>query len=169
MEKLSKGGVGMAKKDTTGIFMTEVDTYLFGQGTHYEIYNKMGAHKAVKNGVEGVYFVVWAPRARDVYVVGEFNNWNAYGYDMKPVSDGGVYELFIEDAKVGQMYKYLIISESGEALYKADPYANYAQLRPETASIITDLEGFKWTDSGWIADKKKEDHLKAPMEQKTDL
>ena len=153
----------MAKKDTTGIFMTEVDTYLFGQGTHYEIYNKMGAHKAVKNGVEGVYFVVWAPRARDVYVVGEFNNWNAYGYDMKPVSDGGVYELFIEDAKVGQMYKYLIISESGEALYKADPYANYAQLRPETASIITDLEGFKWTDSGWIADKKKEDHLKAPM------
>ena len=163
MEKLSKGGVGMAKKDTTGIFMTEVDTYLFGQGTHYEIYNKMGAHKAVKNGVEGVYFVVWAPRARDVYVVGEFNNWNAYGYDMKPVSDGGVYELFIEDAKVGQMYKYLIISESGEALYKADPYANYAQLRPETASIITDLEGFKWTDSGWIADKKKEDHLKVPM------
>lgn len=153
----------MAKKDTTGIFMTEVDTYLFGQGTHYEIYNKMGAHKAVKNGVEGVYFVVWAPRAKDVYVVGEFNNWNAYGYDMKPVSDGGVYELFIEDAKVGQMYKYLIISESGEALYKADPYANYAQLRPETASIITDLEGFKWTDSGWIADKKKEDHLKAPM------
>ena len=73
----------------------EVDTYLFGQGTHYEIYNKMGAHKAVKNGVEGVYFSVWAPKAKEVYVVGEFNDWNAYGYDMKPVSDGGVYDLFI--------------------------------------------------------------------------
>ena len=100
----------MAKKDTTEIFLTEVDTYLFGQGTHYEIYNKMGAHKAVKNGVEGVYFSVWAPKAKEVYVVGEFNDWNAYGYDMKPVSDGGVYDLFIPKAKVGQMYKYLIIS-----------------------------------------------------------
>ena len=153
----------MAKKDTTEIFLTEVDTYLFGQGTHYEIYNKMGAHKAVKNGVEGVYFSVWAPKAKEVYVVGEFNDWNAYGYDMKPVSDGGVYDLFIPKAKVGQMYKYLIISEQGEALYKADPYANQAQLRPETASIVADLDGFKWTDTNWVTEKKSEDHLKAPI------
>ena len=123
-------------KDTTQIFMTELDTYLFGQGTHYEIYNKMGAHLAVKNGKEGVYFVVWAPKAKEVYVVGDFNDWRAYGYDMKPVSDGGVYELFVEGAKAGQCYKFLIISQDGEALYKADPYANAAQLRPETASVI---------------------------------
>ena len=150
-------------KDTTQIFMTELDTYLFGQGTHYEIYNQMGAHLAVKHGKEGVYFVVWAPKAKDVYVVGDFNDWRAYGYDMKPVSDGGVYELFVEGARAGQCYKFLIISQDGEALYKADPYANAAQLRPETASVITDLTGFKWTDDKWVENKKKEDHLSSAM------
>ena len=84
----------MAKKDSTDVFMTELDAYLFGEGTHYEIYNKMGAHKAVKDGQEGVYFAVWAPHAKDIFVVGDFNDWKAYGYDMKPVSDGGIYELF---------------------------------------------------------------------------
>ena len=145
------------------IRITELDSYLFGQGTHYEIYNKMGAHIAKKDGKPGVYFAVWAPAAKDVYVIGEFNNWNAFGYDMKKISDGGIYELFIEGAKAGQMYKYLIISQSGEAIYKADPYANAAQLRPETASIITDLNGFKWTDSVWVERKKKENHLKSAM------
>ena len=145
------------------IRITELDSYLFGQGTHYEIYNKMGAHIAKKDGKPGVYFAVWAPAAKDVYVIGEFNDWKAYGYDMKKISDGGIYELFIEGAKAGQMYKYLIISQSGEAIYKADPYANAAQLRPETASIITDLNGFKWTDSVWVERKKKENHLKSAM------
>ena len=157
------GRVDFMNKDTTQIFMTELDTYLFGQGTHYEIYNKMGAHLAVKNGKEGVYFVVWAPKAKEVYVVGDFNDWRAYGYDMKPISDGGVYELFVEGAKAGQCYKFLIISQDGEALYKADPYANAAQLRPETASVITDLTGFKWTDDKWVENKKKEDHLSSAM------
>ena len=157
------GRVDFMNKDTTQIFMTELDTYLFGQGTHYEIYNKMGAHLAVKNGREGVYFVVWAPKAKEVYVVGDFNDWRAYGYDMKPVSDGGVYELFVEGARAGQCYKFLIISQDGEALYKADPYANAAQLRPETASVITDLTGFKWTDDKWVENKKKEDHLSSAM------
>ena len=143
--------------------ITELDAYLFGQGTHYEIYNKMGAHVAVKDGKEGVYFAVWAPAAREVYVIGEFNNWNAYGYDMKKISDGGIYELFIPGAKAGDMYKYLIISQSGEALYKADPYANQAQLRPETASIVADLSGYEWKDSEWVEKKKTEDHLKAPL------
>ena len=78
--------------------ITELDAYLFGQGTHYEIYNKMGAHVGVKDGKEGVYFAVWAPAAREVYVIGEFNNWNAYGYDMKKISDGGIYDLFIPGA-----------------------------------------------------------------------
>ena len=157
------GRVDFMNKDTTQIFMTELDTYLFGQGTHYEIYNKMGAHLAVKNGKEGVYFVVWAPKAKEVYVVGDFNDWRAYGYDMKPVSDGGVYEFFVEGARAGQCYKFLIISQDGEALYKADPYANAAQLRPETASVITDLTGFKWTDDKWVENKKKEDHLSSAM------
>ena len=143
--------------------ITEVDAYLFGQGTHYEIYNKMGAHVGVKDGKEGVYFAVWAPAAREVYVIGEFNNWNAYGYDMKKISHGGMYDLFIPGVKGGDMYKYLIISQSGEALYKADPYANQAQLRPETASIVADLSGYEWKDSEWVEKKKTENHLKAPL------
>lgn len=143
--------------------ITELDAYLFGQGTHYEIYNKMGAHIGVKDGKEGVYFAVWAPAAREVYVIGEFNNWNAYGYDMKKISDGGIYDLFIPGAKAGDMYKFLIISQSGEALYKADPYANQAQLRPETASIVADLSGYEWKDSEWVEKKKTENHLKAPL------
>jgi 1,4-alpha-glucan branching enzyme len=143
--------------------ITELDAYLFGQGTHYEIYNKMGAHVGVKDGKEGVYFAVWAPAAREVYVIGEFNNWNAYGYDMKKISDGGIYDLFIPGAKEGDMYKFLIISQSGEALYKADPYANQAQLRPETASIVADLSGYEWKDSEWVEKKKTENHLKAPL------
>ena len=153
----------MAKKDSTDVFMTELDAYLFGEGTHYEIYNKMGAHKAVKDGQEGVYFAVWAPHAKDIFVVGDFNDWKAYGYDMKPVSDGGIYELFIPGAKVGQMYKFLIVTPQGEAIYKADPYANEAQLRPDNASIITDLTGFHWTDKSWVEKKKKENHLESPM------
>jgi 1,4-alpha-glucan branching enzyme len=145
------------------VFFTETDAYLFGEGTHYEIYNKMGAHRAVKDGVEGINFVVWAPNAREVYVVGDFNNWKAYGYDMKPVSDGGVYQLFIPDAKVGQLYKFLIVTQRGDALYKADPYANEAQVRPDTASRITDLNGYAWGDVEWIEKKTKEDHFKAAM------
>lgn len=147
----------------SSVFMTEVDTYLFGQGTNYEIYNKMGAHITTKENIEGVYFSVWAPSAKEVYVVGEFNDWKAYGYDMEPVSDGGVYELFVPGAREGQQYKYLIITQEGQALYKADPYANYAQIRPETASIITDLHGFHWTDTKWLQKKVKENHLQAPL------
>ncbi|WP_287386108.1 1,4-alpha-glucan branching protein GlgB [Lachnospira sp.] len=149
--------------DFKDLEFTEVDAYLFGNGTHYEIYNKMGAHLCTKDGKEGVYFVVWAPRAREVYVVGDFNNWDAYGYDMTKISDGGVYELFIEGAKENQLYKFLIITQEGKALYKADPYANAAELRPATASKITNLNNFTWKDSKWIEEKKKEDHLKVPM------
>ena len=147
----------------SSVFLTEVDTYLFGQGTNYEIYNKMGSHLASKDGVLGVYFSVWAPAAKEVYVVGDFNEWKAYGYDCKPVSDGGVYDIFIPGAKLGQLYKYLIITQEGEALFKADPYANSAQLRPETASVITDLNQFKWSDSSWIQKKIDEDPLKVPL------
>lgn len=144
-------------------FITEFDAYLFGQGTHYEIYNKMGAHPCVKDGEEGVYFAVWAPTAKEVYIVGDFNDWKAYGYDMSLVNDGGIYERFVPGAKVGQNYKFLIIAADGRALYKADPYANAAQLRPDNASVITDLSGFAWGDEKWVEEKKKEDHLNVPV------
>lgn len=145
------------------VFITEGDRYLFGQGTHYEIYEKMGAHKAVKDGAEGIYFTVWAPNAVSVYVVGDFNNWDETGYQMNALGDSGIYELFTADAHIGSHYKFLIISRQGARLYKADPYANYAELRPATASVVTDLDKFQWTDTKWQKDTIKKEIWKAPM------
>ena len=131
---------------------TEMDCYLFGQATHYDIYRKMGAHVMTVNGESGVCFDVWAPHADRVYVIGEFNGWNENSHEMHRVEPDtmGVYELFVPEVKLGCMYKYLIIAKDGRHLYKADPYANYAQLRPETASIVTDISHFKWTDTTWM-------------------
>ena len=131
---------------------TEMDCYLFGQATHYDIYRKMGAHVMTVNGESGVCFDVWAPHADRVYVIGEFNGWNENSHEMHRVEPDtmGVYELFVPGVKLGCMYKYLIIAKDGRHLYKADPYANYAQLRPETASIVTDISHFKWTDTTWL-------------------
>ena len=131
---------------------TEMDCYLFGQATHYDIYRKMGAHVMTVNGESGVCFDVWAPHADRVYVIGEFNGWNENSHEMHRVEPDtmGVYELFVPGVKLGCMYKYLIIAKDGRHLYKADPYANYAQIRPETASIVTDISHFKWTDTTWM-------------------
>ena len=145
------------------VFITELDAYLFGQGTHYEIYNKMGAHLAEKDGKNGVYFSVWAPRAREVYVIGEFNNWNENEYRMNRISDGGIYDIFIPGVKEGQLYKYLIISQDGRKLYKADPYANASELRPGNASKTVCLDGYEWGDRAWIQKESAADHLKEAM------
>ncbi len=169
--KVTESKVKPEKQTTTQystleeIKMTEVDAYLFGQGTHYEIYNKMGAHvvKDTATGESGVYFAVWAPNAKEVYIIGEFNDWKAYGQDMEKINDGGIYHRFVPGAKKGQLYKYLIITQKGEALYKADPYANEAQMRPETASVVSELGGFAWTDSAWVDKKKKENHHESPL------
>ena len=147
---------------------TEMDCYLFGQATHYDIYRKMGAHVMTENGESGVCFDVWAPHADRVYVIGEFNGWNETSHEMHRVDPDtmGVYELFVPGVKSGCMYKYLIIAKDGRHLYKADPYANYAQLRPETASIVTDISHFKWTDTTWMkhrATLTKETIYEQPM------
>ena len=131
---------------------TELDMYLFGQGTHYDIYNKLGAHKAVVDGVEGFYFDVWAPHASAVSVIGEFNGWNENTNMMTRLEpqEIGIYEAFIPEAKDGDLYKFLIYTTSGDKLYKADPYAASAELRPGTASRIADRTSFKWTDKVWM-------------------
>lgn len=117
---------------------TELDMYLFGQSTHYDIYKKMGAHVGENQGETGVFFDVWAPHASAVAVIGEFNDWNETSQMMEklPQSDMGIYEAFIPEAKPGQLYKYLIYTPDGRKLYKADPYASTAELRPGTASKI---------------------------------
>ena len=131
---------------------TELDSYLFGQATHYDIFKKMGAHAMTVDGVDGICFDVWAPHAAAVAVIGEFNGWNETSHMMERVApmEMGVYETFIPEAKEGDLYKFLIYTPEGEKLYKADPFANMAELRPETASRIAFVDGFKWTDSLWM-------------------
>ena len=147
---------------------TEMDCYLFGQGTHYDIYRKMGAHAATVDGKKGVMFDVWAPHAASVAVIGDFNGWNENQYWMNRVQPEsmGVYELFIPGVKEGALYKFLIYTPDGRKLYKADPFANYAELRPGTASVVTDISHFKWSDSVWMksrAEAAKEDIYAQPM------
>ncbi|MCR4868991.1 MAG: 1,4-alpha-glucan branching protein GlgB [Lachnospiraceae bacterium] len=131
---------------------SELDAYLFGQGTHYDIFRKLGAHPAVVEEQEGWYFDVWAPHAASVFVIGEFNDWNEEANPMHRVvpEEVGIYETFIPKAKEGQMYKFLIVTPGGRRLYKADPFANSAELRPGTASVLADVSGYKWTDQIWM-------------------
>ena len=131
---------------------TDMDCYLFGQGTHYDIYRKMGAHLAKQGKKEGVCFDVWAPNAAAVFVIGDFNNWDETACPMKRVEPEtmGVYELFVPDVKEGALYKFLIHTRDGRKLYKADPFASYAELRPGTASRVADIDHFKWSDSAWM-------------------
>ncbi len=145
------------------VFITQADEYVFAQGNHYEIYEKLGAHKTVVDGVEGVYFAVWAPNAQYVNVIGSFNNWDLFKDNMQRLGDGGIYALFVPEARVGDMYKYVITTPSGEKLYKADPYANQSQLRPDNASIVADLTEFTWSDTTWMRNREETDWNKKPM------
>ena len=140
----------------------ELDHYLFGQGNHYEIYKKLGAHE-VTAGKKGVYFAVWAPHAKSVSVIGEFNGWDAAADRMERQEPLGIYTVFVPEAKDGQMYKYCIETQSGELIYKADPFANYAELRPGTASRITDVSHLKWTDDRWMESRKKWNNKENPL------
>ena len=138
---------------------TDLDQYLFGQGTNYEVYKKLGAHPTTYRRKKGVYFAVWAPNAQSVSVIGEFNDWEEEANPMEKVGPIGVYEVFVPGAKIGQLYKFFIVGAHGEKLYKADPYANEAELRPGTASRITD----KWKDATWIKNREKFDEQVEPM------
>ena len=142
---------------------TELDQYLFGQGTHYDIYRKLGAHPVKDGDEEGVYFAVWAPNAQGVSVIGEFNEWDEQANPMTKAGPIGVFETFVPGAKIGQLYKFFIIGMNGEHIYKADPYANEAELRPGTASRITDIRDFKWKDGTWMKNRQKFDETKNAM------
>ena len=153
----------MAKKRKKAYEVGELDQYLFGQGNHYEIYKKLGAH-IVKNGkTEGVYFAVWAPNARSVSVVGEFNDWDTQANPMEREEPLGIYTCFIPGIKQFDMYKYCIETYKGDLIFKADPFAFHAELRPGTASKVYDLSQIKWSDAAWMEKRKNWDHKKEPM------
>lgn len=136
---------------------TELDRYLFGQATHYEIYRKLGAHFTEQEGKKGVCFDLWAPNASRVWIIGSFNGWSETANEMVRLEPEtmGIYELFIPGLKEGELYKYLIETKNGKRLYKADPYANYAELRPGTASALADINKFKWSDQKWMDNRAK--------------
>ena len=136
---------------------SELDRYLFGQATHYEIYRKLGAHFTDQYGIRGVCFDVWAPNAARIWVIGSFNGWDETADEITRLEPDtmGIFELFIPGIEEGALYKYLIETKDGKRLYKADPYANYAELRPGTASAVADIDHFKWTDEKWMEERAK--------------
>ena len=139
--------------------ISELDTYLFAKGTHYEIYEKMGAHLAEEDGKAGTYFSVWAPNARSVSVVGDFNNWDRMAHPMQPVQQSGIWDIFVSGVKAGDLYKFAVETSQGYTVLKADPYGNQSQLRPDNASVVADIRYFDWTDQAW---------RKAHQEKKTE-
>ena len=148
-----------------GLF-TDYDAYLFAEGKNYDIYEKMGAHPMTIDGVKGTYFAVWAPDARRVSVVGDFNMWDGALNPMHIHPASGVYELFIPDVNPGAVYKFQILTRYGDILYKADPYGNYNQMRPDNANIVADISNYKWTDKTWMDERSKSkrvDRMKQPM------
>ena len=142
---------------------TEKETKKFNAGILYQIYEKMGAHPMNIKGTDGVYFSVWAPNAMRVSVVGDFNLWDGRRHQMRRLWDSGIFELFIPNLEAGQLYKFEIKTRTGLVVLKADPYANAAELRPNTASVVTDLNHFTWKDDKWLEKRKKADTFKEPM------
>lgn len=129
----------------------DVDQYLFNQGVHYQLYNLLGAHLITHEGVEGVRFAVWAPGAKRVSLVGDFNYWDGRVNPMRSMGQSGIWELFVPGLKEGLKYKFEIKTQDGKLLLKADPYAYYSEVRPSTASIVYDIHRFKWDDHEWMS------------------
>ena len=137
----------------------EMDSFLFHEGTFYKSYEFLGAHYIEG---EGYRFVVWAPRAREVYLTGDFNNWNETNLPMRRIGESGLWNIVLPNVEEYQCYKYRIISFEGEVLYKADPYAFHAEERPKTASKLYDIKGFEWNDDYW-QNNKEDDQYNQPL------
>ena len=142
--------------------LTEFDLYLFGEGNHHRIYEKLGAHVTEIDGVKGVYFAVWAPNARNVSILCDFNNWDGRQHQMRKGSTG-IWDLFIPELGVGEHYKYEIKNYAGHIYEKSDPYGFQQEVRPKTASIVTELDNYSWNDSEWIEKRRNTDTLTEPI------
>ena len=142
-----------------GSWLTDEDLYLFGIGDHHRIYDKLGAHLRTSEGVGGVHFAVWAPNARMVSVIGNFNGWDGRRHQMRPCKSSGIWELFIPETVEGEIYKYEIKTLMGHLYQKIDPYAFAAELRPKTASMVADLQRHAWKDELWMGKRAEADTL----------
>ncbi|HPG38855.1 MAG TPA: 1,4-alpha-glucan branching protein GlgB [bacterium] len=143
--------------------ISDDDLYLFGMGDHHKIYEKLGAHPLVVDDVAGVNFAVWAPNARNVSVVGNFNQWHGGKHQMRSLGSSGVWQLFIPDIGAGEVYKYEIKDKQGNILLKMDPYGFGHELRPKTASRVCNINSYQWQDSDWMEKRRTTDQLAQPV------
>jgi 1,4-alpha-glucan branching enzyme len=142
--------------------LTEFDLHVFGEGNHHRIYEKLGAHLMEVDGIQGVYFAVWAPNARNVSLLGDFNNWDGRLHQMRK-NNNMVWEIFIPELGIGAKYKYEIKNWEGHIYEKSDPYGFYQEVRPKTASIVTDLDNYQWRDQDWLEQRRNTDPLTKPV------
>ncbi len=145
------------------VFLTEFDRYLFGEGRHYKIYEKLGAHPANVNGQNGMHFAVWAPHAKAVSVVCDRNGWDTNATYLSPLDSSGIYEGFIPDMGFNETYKYAILTSNNEILYKADPYGFSSELRPNNASVTADVANYPWKDAKWLTKRAETKTFASPM------
>jgi 1,4-alpha-glucan branching enzyme len=143
--------------------LTEFDLYLFGEGRHRRIYDKLGAHPAHRGGAQGVQFAVWAPNAAAVSVVGPFDDWDGRRHPLRPAGASGIWEGFVAGVGAGALYKFEIRTRNGDLFLKSDPYGTAMQLRPENCSVVAPLEGYEWGDAQWIEARGRRDARSEPM------
>ncbi|HPZ10325.1 MAG TPA: 1,4-alpha-glucan branching protein GlgB [Candidatus Eremiobacteraeota bacterium] len=144
-------------------YLTVQDVYLFGEGTHHRIYEKLGARVITHQGVGGVHFAVWAPNALRVSVVGNFNNWDGRKHPMRSLGSSGIWEIFIPGLQEGVLYKFEIKSSYHHSFLKTDPYALYMELAPRTASVVYNIDNYKWNDSEWLKQRKTRNNYESPI------
>ena len=143
--------------------LSEYDRYLFNNGTHYRLYEKMGAHPVNIDGVEGTIFRVWAPSARRISIIGNFNYWDGRIHQMRVLGSSGIWELFLPGVGVGEPYKFEIRTQDGTILEKADPFQFFSEVRPRTASVVHDINNFQWSDQQWMARRREISTYKQPI------
>ncbi|MDU6598455.1 1,4-alpha-glucan branching protein GlgB [Finegoldia magna] len=141
----------------------ETDVYLFHEGNNNNLYKFLGSHIYTDDIGTYTRFLVWAPNAKNVNLVGDFNNWNDYSLPLRKLQDGEIWEICIRNVKIFDSYKYRIVTQDSEVLYKADPFAFHSELRPKTASKVYDIEGYKWNDQKWLKKRETTDKFNSPM------
>ncbi|MCL4299637.1 MAG: 1,4-alpha-glucan branching protein GlgB [Anaerolineae bacterium] len=162
MTKRKTGSAKEVPPADSAPFLTDFDLYLIGQGTHERAYEKMGAHLTEQNGEKGVHFAVWAPNARQVYLMGDFNGWHGESHPMHS-SNSGIWTLFVPGLEEYAVYKYRVISQRGESFDKADPYGFAMEQRPKTGSVVTNVDRYQWGDGDWISHRQERQNFDQPM------
>jgi 1,4-alpha-glucan branching enzyme len=149
--------------DTDKALITEYDVHLYAEGTHYRIFEKLGAHPFEMNGKKGVHFAVWAPSAEAISVIGDFNNWKADANEMKPLAGSGIWTTFVPGVKEGATYKYFVRGANGYRAEKSDPFGFASEVRPKTASVVWEMDKYKWKDTKWMETRANKNSLESPI------